>query len=418
MTSEDLHATIEQVGDRFDLGDYEIDAYLTVLEHGDLTASQIADRTDIPQPRVYDTVRSLSDRGLVELRESRPMKVIAVDPDEAFSGIQSSLSNMVSELEARYTAPARDTEAVSLVKSRSTILRYLEDVIEEAEFELALSLTPDLLERFEDDLSAALDDGVSIELLVTPASEAPDPADFDYLDVATTARARRGITTPVIAVADGEYSIYATQDALRDDEDRYGVIFNRSALGFLVSGFFGTVLWTTAERTLAANGEDRPFPRRYSSIRRCVKELQELDGDFYATIEGRDIETGSSRIVVCEVVGLSFEGGDALATVEQYDGPFDVVLVDIEKSQYPDAFDAVREKVAPGGVVVADNAMTADPIAFDELLAIEEGENPADVNAATRGVADYLERVRAAPEFETAVMPVGQGIAVSHRSSH
>jgi len=114
----------------------------------------------------------------------------------------------------------------------------------------------------------------------------------------------------------------------------------------------------------------------------------------------------------------TFEGGDALATVEQYDGPFDVVLVDIEKSQYPDAFDAVREKVAPGGVVVADNAMTADPIAFDELLAIEEGENPADVNAATRGVADYLERVRAAPEFETAVMPVGQGIAVSHRSSH
>jgi sugar-specific transcriptional regulator TrmB len=313
MTSENLHATIEQVGDRFDLGDYEIDAYLTVLEHGDLTASQIADRTDIPQPRVYDTVRSLSDRGLVELRESRPMKVIAVDPDEAFSGIQSSLTNMVSELEARYTAPARDTEAVSLVKSRSTILRYLEDVIEEAEFELALSLTPDLLERFEDDLSAAIDDGVSVELLVTPASEAPDPEEFDYLDVATTARARRGITTPVIAVADGEYSIYATQDALRDDEDRYGVIFNRSALGFLVSGFFGTVLWTTAERTLAANGEDRPFPRRYSSIRRCVKELQELDGDFYATIEGRDIETGSSWVVEGEVVGFSFEGGERVA---------------------------------------------------------------------------------------------------------
>jgi sugar-specific transcriptional regulator TrmB len=318
MTSDDLRVSIEQVGERFDLGEYEIDAYLTVLEHGDLTASQIADRTDIPQPRVYDTVRSLSDRGLVELRESRPMKVIAVDPEEAFSGIQSSLTDMVSELEARYTAPARETEAVSLVKSRSTILRYLEDVIEEAEFELALSLTPDLLERFREDLSAAMDHGVSIELLVTPAADAPDPDDFDYLDVATTARARRGITTPVIAVADGEYSIYATQDALRDDEDRYGVIFNRSALGFLVSGFFGTVLWTTAERTLAANGEDRPFPRRYASIRRCVKELQELEGDFYATIEGRDIETGAARVVEGKVVGFSFEGGERVAgmTVE------------------------------------------------------------------------------------------------------
>ncbi|MFC4551241.1 MULTISPECIES: HTH-type sugar sensing transcriptional regulator TrmB [Halorussus] len=337
MASDDLHATIEQVGDRFDLGEYEIDAYLTVLEHGELTASEIADRTDIPQPRVYDTVRSLSDRGLVELRESRPMKVIAVDPDEAFSGIQSSLMEMVSELEARYTAPARDTEAVSLVKSRSTILRYLADVIETAEFEIALSLTPDLLHRFEDELSHAIDQGVSVELLVTPASEAPDPESFDYLDVATTARARRGITTPVIAVADGEYSIYATQDALRDDQDRYGVIFNRSALGFLVSGFFGTVLWTTAERTLAADGEDRPFPRRYSSIRRCVKELQELEGDFHATIEGRDIETGASRVVQGRVVGFSFEGGERVAgmTIETDDGEITVggqvaALEDIE----------------------------------------------------------------------------------------
>lgn len=337
MASDDLHATIEQVGDRFDLGEYEIDAYLTVLEHGQLTASQIADRTDIPQPRVYDTVRSLSDRGLVELRESRPMKVIAVDPDEAFSGVQSSLLEMVSELEARYTAPARDTEAVSLVKSRSTILRYFADVIEAAEYELALSLTPDLLGRFEEELSDAIDEGVSIELLVTPASEIPDPDEYDYLEVATTARARRGITTPVVAVADGEYSIYATQDALRDDKDRYGVIFNRSALGFLVSGFFGTVLWTTAEKTLATDGENRTFPRRYASIRRCVKELQELSGDFYAAIEGRDIETGSSRVVKGKVVGFSFEGGERVAgmTVETEEGEVTVggqvaALEDIE----------------------------------------------------------------------------------------
>ncbi|WP_132059933.1 HTH-type sugar sensing transcriptional regulator TrmB [Halorussus amylolyticus] len=337
MTSDDLRASMERVGDRFDLGEYEIDAYLTVLEHGNLTASEIADRTDIPQPRVYDTVRSLSDRGLVELRESRPMKVIAVDPDEAFSGIQSSLMEMVSELEARYTAPARETEAVSLVKSRSTILRYLEDVIETAEFELALSLTPDLLGRFEDELASAIDSGVSIELLITPASEVPGPDEYDYERVATTVRARRGITTPVVAVADGEYSMYATQDALRDDEDRYGVIFNRSALGFLVSGFFGTVLWTTAERTLSTDGEDRPFPRRYASIRRCVKELQELDGEFRATIEGRDIETGASRVVEGTVVGFSFEGGERVAgmTIETDDGEVTVggqvaALEDIE----------------------------------------------------------------------------------------
>lgn len=312
--TDDLRGTLERVGDRFNLGEYEIDAYLAVLEHGELTASEIADRTDIPQPRVYDTVRSLSDRGLVELRESRPMKIVAVDPDDAFGEIQTSFEQLVDELEARYTAPARETEAVSLVKSRSTILRYLEEVIESAEYELAVSLTPDLLRRFEDLLAAKVDAGVSVELLVTPAKRAPNPAEYDYLSVATIARARRGITTPVLAVGDGSYSVYATQDAIRDDQERYGVIFNRSALGFLVSGFFGTVLWTTAE-TLAADGKDRPFPRRYASIRRAVKDVRELDGDFYATVEGRDIESGDPVTVRGMVVDVAFEDTEEVASL-------------------------------------------------------------------------------------------------------
>ncbi|WP_152041943.1 HTH-type sugar sensing transcriptional regulator TrmB [Salinigranum salinum] len=322
---DDLRTTMERVGDRFNLGEYEIEAYLAVLEHGQLTASEIADRTDIPQPRVYDTVRSLSDRGLVELRESRPMKIVAVDPEDAFGSIQTSLTELVSELEARYTAPARDTEAVTLVKSRSTILRYVEEIIETAEYELVLSLTPDLLRRFRDDLARQIDAGVSIDLLVTPASKAPDPREFDYLDVATVARARRGITTPVLAVADGDYSIYATQDALRDDRDRYGVIFNRSALGFLVSGFFGTVLWTTAE-TLDADGKRRPFPRRYASIRRAVKDVREMEGPFYASVSGRDVETGEAIIVEGRVETYTFEDTEEVASfvIETDDGPVDV----------------------------------------------------------------------------------------------
>ena len=311
---DDLRATLDYVGDRFNLGEYEIDAYLAVLEHGELTASDIADRTDIPQPRVYDTVRSLSDRGLVELRESRPMKIVAVDPTEAFGKLQSSFAEMVDELEARYTAPTRETEAVSLVKSRSTILRYIEEVITGAEYELAVSLTPDLLRRFREELARQVASGVSVELLVTPAARAPDPDRFDYSEVATIARARRGITTPVLAVGDGEYSVYATQDALRDDRERYGVIFNRSALGFLVSGFFGTVLWTTAE-TLADDGRERPFPRRYASIRRAVKDVRELDGEFYAAVEGRDIETGEPVTVRGRVVGIAFEDTEEVASL-------------------------------------------------------------------------------------------------------
>jgi sugar-specific transcriptional regulator TrmB len=321
MPDDDLLASLERVSRRFDFGEYEATAYLTILEHGELTASEISDHTDIPQPRVYDTVRSLSDIGLVELQESRPMKVLAVDPGEAFGDLTDSLEDLVEQLEAAYTQPARDVEAVSLVKSRPTILRYLSDIIESAEYELMLSLTPDLLARFEDRLQAKQEEGVAIELMISPSAEAPGPDEYDYSTVATRVRGRRGVRTPVVAVADGQYSIYATRQSLRDDSDRYGVIFNRSELGFMVSMYLNLVLWSTAE-TIVADAEAVAFPRRYGTIRRAVADLSELDGEFYATIEGREVATGDRRIITGKVVDVIFSPGreEASFTIETDDG--------------------------------------------------------------------------------------------------
>jgi len=296
MAGDELLDSLERVSERFNFGEYEAKAYLTILEHGQVTASEISDYTDIPQPRVYDTVRSLSDIGLVELQESRPMKVLALNPAEAFDDLQTSLDTLVDGLEEQYTKPARGTEAVSLVKSRPTILRYLSEVIDSAEYELMLSLTPELLDRFESQLRRQHDDGVAIEILLSPAAEVPDTGEYDYDALASTVKKRRGVTTPVIAVADGRYSLYATRESLKGDTDRYGVIFDRSELGFLVSMFMNTVLWTTAE-VVTENGEELDFPRRYGTIRRAISDVATLNGDFYATIEGRDVLTGEQIVV-------------------------------------------------------------------------------------------------------------------------
>jgi sugar-specific transcriptional regulator TrmB len=325
MSNDDLEASLEQVISRFNLGEYEVAAYLAVLQHGELTASEISENTDIPQPRVYDTVRSLSDVGLVELKESRPMKVLAIDPREAFADIQDSLDDLVDGLSARYTAPAREPEAVSLVKSRPTILRYLEDIIDAAEYELMLSLTPALLDRFESHLAERQRDGIAIEVLLSPSREAPEPDAFDYHAVASTVKGRRGITTPIVAVADGNYSMYASRESVRGESDRYGVIFNRSELGFLVSGFLNTVLWTTAD-VIATDRQELPFPRRYGTIRRCISDLTSLEGEFYATIEGRDVESGEHWVVQGKVDEASFSSNREIATlvVETDEGRVDV----------------------------------------------------------------------------------------------
>jgi predicted O-methyltransferase YrrM len=112
-----------------------------------------------------------------------------------------------------------------------------------------------------------------------------------------------------------------------------------------------------------------------------------------------------------------FEEGDALETVERYDGPFDVVLVDCHKDGYPDALDAVRGKVTDGGVIIADNAMESGAQDFETILALLEGDDSADVDDQTRGIADYLLTVRDDPAFETVALPLGQGVAVSFRES-
>lgn len=107
-----------------------------------------------------------------------------------------------------------------------------------------------------------------------------------------------------------------------------------------------------------------------------------------------------------------FEHGDAMEIVDRYGGPFDAVLIDHQKSRYADAFAAVRSKVPDGGVIVADN-VTSGPADFEAVLAHLEDGTPLPEDGQTVGVADYLQSVRAADDFETLVLPVGSGLCVS-----
>ncbi|MFC5366521.1 O-methyltransferase [Salinirubrum litoreum] len=112
---------------------------------------------------------------------------------------------------------------------------------------------------------------------------------------------------------------------------------------------------------------------------------------------------------------FAFVHGDAVAAVDDYDGPFDLVLIDHQKERYAEAFGKVREKVRPGGVVVADNVV-AGPIDFPALVDyVAEGTGLPEDDDETAGIAHYLDTVRGDDAFETTVLPVGEGIAVSNR---
>lgn len=108
-----------------------------------------------------------------------------------------------------------------------------------------------------------------------------------------------------------------------------------------------------------------------------------------------------------------FEVGNALETYREYDGPFDLVLVDNLEEEYLETFELVREDVSTGGVVCADNVMTGPAVQEKLALAALDGDDPDGMADSTRGVVEYLRRVREDPEFETTLLPVGEGLALS-----
>ncbi|KZN23941.1 methyltransferase [Haladaptatus sp. R4] len=107
-----------------------------------------------------------------------------------------------------------------------------------------------------------------------------------------------------------------------------------------------------------------------------------------------------------------FEHGDALEIAEAQDGPFDLVVLDHDTADYVRGFETVRKLLAPGGTIVTDNVAVYDDVHTPEnVLATLDGE-PAP-NDRVRVVAAFLERVHADPEFETYVLPVDEGVAIS-----
>lgn len=136
------------------------------------------------------------------------------------------------------------------------------------------------------------------------------------------------------------------------------------------------------------------------------------DGEIILTEIDRDeLAMAEEFLPKMEFPGtIQYEHGDALTIAERYDGPFDVVLIDHRKQDYAAAFELIEPKVRVGGAVVADNIMHG-PVSHEEILADMNDEEQS--NEIVAGFREYLELVNNQPGWETGILPVGNGLAVS-----
>jgi caffeoyl-CoA O-methyltransferase len=94
--------------------------------------------------------------------------------------------------------------------------------------------------------------------------------------------------------------------------------------------------------------------------------------------------------------------GHALETLTRLDGPFDLVYIDAWKADYPAYYDAVVPKLAPRGVVVADNLFRAGAMLESE----PGGEN-------TQGMRAFTQRVHADERVHNVLLTVGDGLMLA-----
>lgn len=108
-----------------------------------------------------------------------------------------------------------------------------------------------------------------------------------------------------------------------------------------------------------------------------------------------------------DVVEVRRETGlESLARLsdELPEGAVDVLFLDAVKSEYPAYFEAARALIAPGGLVLADNALGSSQWWIDH-------EDHAD-----RIGADTLNRMLADdPDFEAVALPIREGVLVARR---
>jgi caffeoyl-CoA O-methyltransferase len=101
---------------------------------------------------------------------------------------------------------------------------------------------------------------------------------------------------------------------------------------------------------------------------------------------------------------VRFHVGEAVQTLRESAGPFDLVFNDINKEAYPASLPVIEEKLRRGGVLIIDNMLWSGKI-FDE----------SDRTPATEGVREFTRRITTDPAWSVSLAPIRDGLIVARR---
>jgi caffeoyl-CoA O-methyltransferase len=106
---------------------------------------------------------------------------------------------------------------------------------------------------------------------------------------------------------------------------------------------------------------------------------------------------GSSNIV-------QFHNAEAVETLRQTEGPFDIIFNDIDKDGYPDSLPVIKEKLRHGGILIIDNMIWSGRVYDPD----NHEKNTEAIRRFTRDVTSDLDWI-------VSLMPARDGMIVAYK---
>jgi len=105
---------------------------------------------------------------------------------------------------------------------------------------------------------------------------------------------------------------------------------------------------------------------------------------------------------------VQFNVGEAVESLQGMEGTFDIVYNDIDKGDYPKAWQAARDRIRIGGLFISDNTLWSGRVtgARDE-----EDRRPA----WTEAIKEMNETIAAGTGFISSILPIRDGVTVAIR---
>ena len=150
----------------FDLNLYEVKVWTALLSRGTSTAGELSNISDVPRSRTYDILESLEKKGFIIMRLGKPIKFVALKPEEVVERVKKNLmkyaqekskrletlksDDVLTELNTLFTQGIKFVEPTDLsgsLRGRQNLYNHLDMMIGDAEKTITIVTTKEGLSR-------------------------------------------------------------------------------------------------------------------------------------------------------------------------------------------------------------------------------------------------------------------------------